>query len=199
MRRSAAPSQLSGNAMKKPRFVPPGASTSGVVAESKPLAPKPGLGNALKKVIYSQHFTSPIPQYSNFLRLYISFSLTLVVQVQRSLAAPPPSKTGCDVQVKAAEDAPALSRALARVLNATESKENEAEVEYPDAGIRDYAEDNRSAGKTQRFMAETVPAVRIVISCKLVWTQKISVRIERQPHPDFRTFKFFIQASSGKY
>ncbi|GLD63634.1 DNA repair and recombination protein RAD54B [Lates japonicus] len=116
MRRSAAPSQLSGNAMKKPRFVPPGASTSCVVAESKPLAPKPGLGNALKKV-------------------------------QRSLAAPPPSKTGCDVQAKAAEDAPALSRALARVLNATESKENEAEMEYPDAGIRDYAEDNRSTGQ----------------------------------------------------
>uniref|UniRef100_A0A3B5B219 Uncharacterized protein n=1 Tax=Stegastes partitus TaxID=144197 RepID=A0A3B5B219_9TELE len=28
MRRSGAPSQLLGNAMKKPRFVPPGASTS---------------------------------------------------------------------------------------------------------------------------------------------------------------------------
>uniref|UniRef100_A0A3B4XP62 RAD54 homolog B n=1 Tax=Seriola lalandi dorsalis TaxID=1841481 RepID=A0A3B4XP62_SERLL len=54
MRRSAAPSQLLGNAVKKPRFVPPGASTSSHVAESKPLTPKPGLVNALEKVNYSQ-------------------------------------------------------------------------------------------------------------------------------------------------
>ena len=50
MRRSGAPSQLSGNAVKKPRFVPPAASTSRPVAESKPLTPKPGLGNALDEV-----------------------------------------------------------------------------------------------------------------------------------------------------
>lgn len=52
MRRSGAPSQLSGNAVKKPRFVPPGTSTLCPVAESKPLNPKPGLGNALEKVNY---------------------------------------------------------------------------------------------------------------------------------------------------
>ena len=65
MRRSGAPSQLLGNAVKKPRFVPPFASTSLPVAESKPLAPKLGLGNALEKVnYYLQHFTySVIPQH----------------------------------------------------------------------------------------------------------------------------------------
>ena len=50
MRRSAAPSQVLGNAVKKPRFMPPGASTSCPVDESKPLTPKLGLGNALDKV-----------------------------------------------------------------------------------------------------------------------------------------------------
>lgn len=65
MRRSGAPSQLLGNAVKKPRFVPPGTSTLCPVAESKPLSPKPGLGNALEKVNYSQPFTySMIPQCS---------------------------------------------------------------------------------------------------------------------------------------
>uniref|UniRef100_A0A8D3B9S1 RAD54 homolog B n=1 Tax=Scophthalmus maximus TaxID=52904 RepID=A0A8D3B9S1_SCOMX len=44
MRRSAAPSQLLGNAVKKTRFMPPGASTSCPVTESKPLTPKLGLG-----------------------------------------------------------------------------------------------------------------------------------------------------------
>uniref|UniRef100_A0A671UIR7 RAD54 homolog B n=1 Tax=Sparus aurata TaxID=8175 RepID=A0A671UIR7_SPAAU len=42
MRRSGAPSQLLGNAVKKPRFMPPGACTA---AESKPLTPKFGLVN----------------------------------------------------------------------------------------------------------------------------------------------------------
>uniref|UniRef100_I3JFK1 RAD54 homolog B n=1 Tax=Oreochromis niloticus TaxID=8128 RepID=I3JFK1_ORENI len=58
MRRSGAPSKLLGNAVKKPRFVPPGACTSLSVAESKPLTPKLGLGNALDKVsFFSQHFS----------------------------------------------------------------------------------------------------------------------------------------------
>uniref|UniRef100_A0A3Q0S1V0 RAD54 homolog B n=1 Tax=Amphilophus citrinellus TaxID=61819 RepID=A0A3Q0S1V0_AMPCI len=52
MRRSGAPSQLLGNAVKKPRFVPPGASTSFSVAESKPLTPNLGLGNVLDKVSF---------------------------------------------------------------------------------------------------------------------------------------------------
>ncbi|XP_029308244.1 DNA repair and recombination protein RAD54B [Cottoperca gobio] len=108
MRRSGAPSQLLGNAVKKPRFVSPGASTSCLAAESKPLSPKLGLGNALEKV-------------------------------QRSLAAPAPSKTEYDAQ-----PAPALSRALARVLSAAESKENE--TEHPNTGSEEYTEDNGPAG-----------------------------------------------------
>lgn len=52
-----------------------------------------------------------------------------------------------------------MSRALARVLSATESKENEAETEYLDCGTRDHAEDNRAAGKMQRFMGETVTGI----------------------------------------
>ncbi|XP_068426910.1 DNA repair and recombination protein RAD54B [Clinocottus analis] len=111
MRRSGAPSQLFGNAVKKPRFMPPGASTSCLVAESKPLTPKLGLGNALKKV-------------------------------QRSLAAP-----ACDDQPKVALPAPALSRALARVLSAAERKENEAESEHANNGSEEHTEDNnRPAG-----------------------------------------------------
>uniref|UniRef100_A0A8D3B974 RAD54 homolog B n=1 Tax=Scophthalmus maximus TaxID=52904 RepID=A0A8D3B974_SCOMX len=57
MRRSAAPSQLLGNAVKKTRFMPPGASTSCPVTESKPLTPKLGLGNALEKVNNSHGIT----------------------------------------------------------------------------------------------------------------------------------------------
>lgn len=53
MRRSGAPSQLLGNAMKKPRFVAPGASTSCVLAGSNPLNPKLGLGNVLDKASLS--------------------------------------------------------------------------------------------------------------------------------------------------
>ncbi|XP_056299659.1 DNA repair and recombination protein RAD54B isoform X2 [Pseudoliparis swirei] len=110
MRRSGAPSQLSGNALKKPRFMPPGASTSSLVAESKPLSPKLGLSNALEKV-------------------------------QRSLPAP-----ACDVQPKVAQPAPVLSRALARVLSAAESKEKEAESEHASKGSEEHREDNRPAG-----------------------------------------------------
>ncbi|XP_047455730.1 DNA repair and recombination protein RAD54B [Mugil cephalus] len=110
MRRSGAPSQLLGNAVKKPRFVPPGASTSFPVAESKPLASKPGMVNALHKV-------------------------------QRSLAAPAVSKAPCSDQSSAA---PALSRALARVLGATESKENEAAAKCQSG---DCAEDEKTTGE----------------------------------------------------
>ncbi|XP_038567459.1 DNA repair and recombination protein RAD54B isoform X3 [Micropterus salmoides] len=110
MRRSGAPSQLLGNAVKKPRFVPPGALTSCPVAVSKHLTPKFGLGNALEKI-------------------------------QRSLAAPAPVKTEYEIQ-----PAPALSKALARVLSATESKENEAEAGPSNAGLEEFTEDdNRPA------------------------------------------------------
>ncbi|XP_051813154.1 DNA repair and recombination protein RAD54B [Acanthochromis polyacanthus] len=117
MRRSGAPSQLLGNALKKPRFVPPGASTTSPLAESKPLTPKLGLSNALDKV-------------------------------QRSLAAPAVSTTPSPVQPKAAQTAPAMSRALDRVLGATESKENETKYENPGSG--DFAEDNKATGVIPR-------------------------------------------------
>ncbi|KAK5605861.1 hypothetical protein CRENBAI_004772 [Crenichthys baileyi] len=109
MRRSGAPSQLLGNAVKKPRFVPPGASGLHPAAESKPLAPNLGLGNALDKV-------------------------------QRSLSAPVVNKTACSVQAQTGQTAPGLSKALARVLSATESKENEEETKYEDS-TGDCAED----------------------------------------------------------
>nr|XP_046254713.1 DNA repair and recombination protein RAD54B isoform X2 [Scatophagus argus] len=115
MRRSGAPSQLLGNAVKKPRFVPPAASTSHPVAESKPLMPNVGLDNALEKV-------------------------------QRSLSTPAPSKAKYDVKPRAAQAAPSLSKALARVLSAVESKENEAESEHPNPGLEEYTKDNRPAG-----------------------------------------------------
>ncbi|XP_039885593.1 DNA repair and recombination protein RAD54B [Simochromis diagramma] len=112
MRRSGAPSKLLGNAVKKPRFVPPGACTSLSVAQSKPLTPKLGSGNALDKI-------------------------------QRSLATPGASKTEFNVQPEAA---PALSKVLARVLSATESKENEAETKHQNPGLGASAEDFKPAG-----------------------------------------------------
>lgn len=114
MRRSGAPSQILGNVVKKPRFVPPGASSSFSVTESKSLGPRPSLGNALYKV-------------------------------QRSLSAPVLNKTGGNVLPKATQDAPALSRVLARVLSATESKENEAVLQYQNPGSGDFAEDKNPA------------------------------------------------------
>lgn len=66
--------------------------------------------------------------------------------MQRNLAAPVLSNTECNVQPKAA---PALSRALARVLGAVESKENEAE--HHNNGLEEHTKDNRAAGKLLRF------------------------------------------------
>lgn len=54
MRRSGAPSQLSGNAMKKPRFVPP--SASGFVPEPMPLMPKSVPCNAVDKASFYQQY-----------------------------------------------------------------------------------------------------------------------------------------------
>ncbi|XP_068615483.1 DNA repair and recombination protein RAD54B [Brachionichthys hirsutus] len=113
MRRSGAPSQLSGNAEKRPRFVPPGASPPCPGTESKPLSPQYGFGYALEKV-------------------------------QRTLSSSAQNETGCSVQPKAARSAPAASRALARVLNATESKENEAGCSI--GGLEEHMKDNRRAG-----------------------------------------------------
>lgn len=77
------------------------------------------------------------------------------MQIQRSLAAPAPVKTEYEIQ-----PAPALSKALARVLSATESKENEAEAGPSNAGLEEFTEDdNRPASKTQRFVAGIVPSM----------------------------------------
>ncbi|XP_077382369.1 DNA repair and recombination protein RAD54B isoform X2 [Festucalex cinctus] len=97
MRRSAAPSQLRGNAAKKPRFVPPGATSSFIGTESKAQCPKFGLENDLNKA------------------------------------------------------SPALSKALARVLSATESKENVVVTEHPSAASQEVttSQDSRGSGLPQ--------------------------------------------------
>ncbi|RVE62649.1 hypothetical protein OJAV_G00159220 [Oryzias javanicus] len=105
MRRSGAPSQLLGNAVKKPRFVSPSSSFQ---TQSKPLEPKPGLVNTLDKV-------------------------------QRSLSVAVESEIS-NVSAKSSLSNPGLSRALARVLSATESKENEADTK-PVPGLKDLTED----------------------------------------------------------
>lgn len=84
------------------------------------------------------------------LRLFLIVLLFALEQVQRSLAAPVLSKTGKEVQTPKSQTvtaAPALSRALARVLSATESNENEAERRRPDSNLDDHAS-REEAGKT---------------------------------------------------
>ncbi|XP_064802638.1 DNA repair and recombination protein RAD54B-like [Oncorhynchus masou masou] len=110
MRRSGAPSQVFGNMAKKPRFVPPGTSLAGppdppvgTLLEPEPLAPKLAPGNVLYKV-------------------------------QRSLSAPAPPlalPVKAFSLAKSSPQAPGLSRALARVLSAADSKKNELEPEDP--------------------------------------------------------------------
>lgn len=70
----------------------------------------------------------------------------VVLQVQRSLVG----SLHYAVQPKASQPVPALSRALARVLCATESKENKTETEDPDKGSGDYAENNTTTGEIHR-------------------------------------------------
>ncbi|KAM9404688.1 uncharacterized protein ACWYII_028409 isoform 1-T2 [Salvelinus alpinus] len=110
MRRSGAPSQVFGNMSKKPRFVPPGASLAGppdppvgTLLEPEPLAPKLALGNVLNKVQRSLS----VP------------ALPLALPVKAFSLA------------KSSPQAPGLSRALARVLGAADSKKNELEPEDP--------------------------------------------------------------------
>nr|XP_046188384.1 DNA repair and recombination protein RAD54B-like isoform X3 [Oncorhynchus gorbuscha] len=108
MRRSGAPSQVFGNMAKKPRFVPPGASLAGppdspvgTPLELEPLAPKLAPGNVLYKV--QRSLSAPAPPLALPVK---AFSLT-----------------------KSSPQAPGLSRALARVLGAADSKKNELEPE----------------------------------------------------------------------
>lgn len=153
MRRSGAPSQLLGNAVKKPRFVPPGATFSCPVTESRPLTSKLGSSNALEKVNYSPHCTSSLipkcSQHPGSFYLTVFFCFTSG-QVQRSLAAPVLSETEKDVQSQTLSAAPALSSVLTRVLNATESKENEAGPRHPNSCL-DYFTTEKEASKSQRF------------------------------------------------
>lgn len=101
MRRSGAPSQLLGNMVKKPRFVPPAAS--------------------------SPNLSSSHPKALSFIQ-----SGNVLDKIHRSLTTGAPSKTGVDDLSHDAPAATPLSRALARVLSATESKENESAPEILD-------------------------------------------------------------------
>lgn len=66
-----------------------------------------------------------------------------MLKVQRNLTAEAVvCNMECEVRPKALQAAPVLSRALARVLNATESNENEAEEEHSD-------HDTKPSGKIQ--------------------------------------------------
>ncbi len=95
------------------------------------------------------------------------FSLLLhFLQIQRSLAAPAASKSEHEVQLKAAQPAPALLRALTRVLSATDSKENEAEREHPNTGSEEYAHDNRPAGKAESLHTSTKPYWEVDLNTK---------------------------------
>ena len=69
-----------------------------------------------------------------------------LLQVQRSLSAPVVSKMACKAETR--QTAPGLSRVLARVLGATECKENEADTKYGNPGPGDCVEDKNPAGET---------------------------------------------------
>lgn len=71
-------------------------------------------------------------------------------KVQRTLTVPVLFNTECEVRPKAvqAPAAPALSRALARVLNATESKENERKKEHSDTEVEESTKGTKPSGKT---------------------------------------------------
>lgn len=57
------------------------------------------------------------------------------------------NKSTLNVEAKPSQTAPAVSKALARVLGATESKENEAEAKYQNTGSENRTEDKNAAGK----------------------------------------------------
>lgn len=102
MRRSGAPSQLLGNAAKKPRFVPPTASS-------------PNFSSSYSKALSSKQ------------------SVNVLDKIHRSLTPAGPSKNEAVAVSHDGHTATPLSRALARVLSATESKENEAALDLNDA------------------------------------------------------------------
>lgn len=62
--------------------------------------------------------------------------------------APVVCNTECEVRPKPVQAPPALSRALARVLNATESKENETEELHSDPDEEEGTKDTKPSGRT---------------------------------------------------
>lgn len=70
-------------------------------------------------------------------------------KVQRTLTVPVLCNTECEVRPKAVQAAPALSTALARVLNATESKENNRDEQDSDTDVEESAKGTKPSGKTQ--------------------------------------------------
>lgn len=80
-------------------------------------------------------------------------------KVQRTLAVPVLLNTECEVRSKDAQAGPALSRALARVLNATESKENERDEEHSDTDMEESAKSTKPSGKTQILLKVFIVAL----------------------------------------
>lgn len=70
--------------------------------------------------------------------------VSLLLQVQRSLSVAVESEIS-NVSAKSSQTAPALSRALARVLSTTKSKENEADTKSVH-GYKDFTEDENEGG-----------------------------------------------------
>lgn len=72
-------------------------------------------------------------------------------KVQRTLTVPVLFNTECEIRPRAVQAAPALSRALARVLNATESKENEREEKHSDTDVEENTKSIRPSGKANFY------------------------------------------------
>lgn len=84
--------------------------------------------------------------FSN-LFLMMHYNFPYVLKVQRNLTAAVVCNAECEVRPKAVQAAPVLSRVLARVLNATESKENEAEEQHSDHDMGESLKDTKPSGK----------------------------------------------------
>lgn len=72
-----------------------------------------------------------------------------MLKVQRNLTAAAVCNVESEVRPKAVQAAPVLPRVLVRVLNATESKENEAEEEHSDHDMGESPKDTKPSGKIQ--------------------------------------------------
>lgn len=72
-----------------------------------------------------------------------------MLKVQRNLPAPVVCNAECELRPKVVQTAPVLSRALTRVLNATESKENKVEEDHSDNDMEESTKDTKPSGKTR--------------------------------------------------